>query len=220
MQRPRSPAMNRANEAQRIVRAQNKAARADLLASDAVPDELRLAWETAILVSSIKGGQAAYFGGTLRKLKASFIKAEVPLSDIDELERMGLILFYSPIGRGGVGYLFVSLQFPKTYPDEYTAEQKRIALALIDKHESQLQPYEHTAAIYAVSCSFAIPGGQLRISLNDLYLFLDVYHTPDFSKFQEVIERWKVQGIIKKLLDVPHHVMFDYNYLTGDWVES
>lgn len=217
MQTPRSTAKTQAIEAQQLARLQNKTARADLLASDAVPDELRLGWETAVAASSIKGGRTAFFGGTRKKLEASLIKAGVPLSVIAELERMGLILFYSVIGRGSSAYIFVSLQFPKSYPDEYTAEQRRIALALIDKHECELQPYEHTTAVYAVACSFAIPGGQLRFSLGDLRLFLDVYCSPEFIRFQEVIERWEVEGVIKKLLGEPHYLMFDYNYLTGDW---
>lgn len=217
MQKPRLMPKTQAAEAQRIARLQNKIARADLLASEAVPDELRLGWETAVAASSIKAGRVAFFGGARKKLEASLTKAGVPLSVISEFERMGLMLFYSPIGSGGAGYIFVSLQFPKSYPDEYTVEQKRIALNLIHKHEAELQPYEHTGAAYAVACSFAIPGGQLRFSLNDLLLFLDVYCSPEFIKFQEVIERWKADGVIKNLLGVSHHLMFDYNYLTGDW---
>lgn len=217
MQKPRSTPKTQATEALRIARLQTKKARADLMASDAVPDDLRLGWETAIAASSIKGGRVAFFGGTRKKLEANLTKAGVPLSVIAEFERMGLVLFYSPIGRGGSGYIFVSSQIPKCYPDVYTVEQKRIALSLIDKHQGELQPYEHTAAVYAVACSFAMPGGQLRFALNDLLLFLDVYCSPDFIKFKELIECWKAEGVIKNLLGVPHHLMFDYNYLTGDW---
>lgn len=220
MQKHNSKARSSEAEAQRITRQKNKAARAALLASDAVPDELRPGWEIAVAASSIKGGPTAFFGGSLKSLKVSLTKADMPLSVIWELERMGLLMLYSQIGRGGAGYIFVSLQFPITLPDEYTAEQKRIALSLIDKHQDELQPYEHTAAVYAVACSFAIHGGQLRLNINDLLLFLDVYHTSDFSKFQELIELWKADGIIKELLDTPYFVMFDYNYLTGDWGEN
>lgn len=201
----------------RLARLQNKTARADLLASEAVPDELRLGWETAVAASAIKGGRTAFFGGTRKRLEAKLIKADIPISVIAEFERLGLMLFYSTIRGGYSNYIFVNLQFPKSYPDEYTVEQRQVALKLLDKHQGELQPYEYTAAVYAVACSFAIPGGQLRFSLGDLLLFLDVYHTPEFIKFQGVIKRWQDEGVIKKLIGVSHYLMFDYNYLTGDW---
>lgn len=216
MQNPGSNAKAHA-AALRLTRLHNKAARADLMASEAVPDKLRPGWEAAVAASAIKNGRVAFFGSTRRRLEAKLIKADVPLSVISEFERLGLILFYSTISGEYSNYIFVNLEFPNSYPDEYTSEQRQVALKIIDKHRDEFQPYEHTAAVYAVACSFAIPGGQLRFSLVDLLMFLDVYSTFDFSKFQEVIKRWKDEGVIKKLIGVSHYLMFDYNYLTGDW---
>lgn len=219
MQKQRPAAKTQATKGQQIERHNNRTARAVLLASEAVPDDLRPCWEVAVKASTLQGGEAAFFGGTRKKLEAQLIKAGLPITGIGELERIGLILFFSTLGRQSSNYLFVSLCFPESFPDAYTADQRRIALRLIDKHASELTDEEHTAAVYAVACSFAVIGGQLRFSLGLLRFFLENYYE-DFSKIEAVLESWRRDMVIKSLTDAAHYLMFDYNYLVGDWGQA
>lgn len=216
MQKQQLTAKTQAVTGQQIEQHSNRTARAVLLASEAVPDDLRPCWEVAVKASALQDGRAAFFGGTRKKLEAQLIKAGLPISGIAELQHIGLIKFFTTSGRPSLSYLFVSLCFPESFPDMYTTEQRRIALNLIDKHANELGDEEHTVAVYAVACSFAVIGGQLRINLRLLRILLENY-CDDFSKIEAILESWHKDKVIKSLMDTAHYLMFDYNYLVGDW---
>lgn len=219
MQKQRRTTKTQAADGQQIERHTDITARAALLASEAIHDELRPAWELVVAASTMQEGEAAFFGGSRKKLEAKLAKANMPLSVIDEFERMRLILCYSTLGIPSSAYIFVMLGFPESFPDSFTAKQRCIARDLIDKHASELPEEQHTVAVYTVACSFAIAGGQLRFSPQLLKVLLQ-YHSGDFTKYMDILESWRRDKVIKSLVDSHGYVMFDYNYLVGDWEES
>ena len=192
-----------------------------VLLSVSVVEAVRPAWAAAVAAGQIVESDLAFFGGTRRKLDTLLANAGLPESSVEDMKRAGLLMFY-PHSSGAKGsYLLVDKVsgFPFSFPDEITVIYRDEGKALIKKHLSELPAIDAFIAQYALACSFAIPGGQLRCSLFWVKFLLNKQPV-DYTECEAVLISWEADGVIKRLTDERYYIMFDVNLLVGDWGQA